>query len=163
MPQLLLIRHAKAATFGAEPGDHGRPLSDKGHRHARQLGVLLRDADWVPDLAIVSSAERARQTWGDMCAVFGECPARFEEKLYLASPKTLMAQIAAHSGAVKRLALIGHNPGIGMLADHLVDTGFDHQAAANRALAMGFKTGWAAAFDLREEGPRLAQVFDPRL
>ncbi|PHS29178.1 MAG: phosphoglycerate mutase [Robiginitomaculum sp.] len=159
--KLLLIRHAKAAAFGREPGDHGRPLSAKGQEHAHQLGDILRRENWVPDLAIVSTAERTRNTWEAMA--MGACPVVFEEKLYLASPKTLAEEVRQQGGSGKCLALIGHNPGIAILAHQLLDEGFDHDGPASHHLNGQFKTGWAAAFELREEGPRLAALFDPRV
>jgi len=161
MQRLLLIRHAKAAAFGREPGDHGRPLSSTGLAHAHRLGDILRTADWVPDLAIVSSAQRTLDSWQAM-AMDTCCPSRVEEKLYLASPKTLDEVSRQQGKDGQTLALIGHNPGIAILAHQLLDEGFDHDGPAARLLNGQFKTGWAAAFELREEGPRLVALFDPR-
>ncbi len=161
MPRrLLLIRHAKAAAFGADPGDHGRPLSAKGKAHAETLGAVLRAKDWVPDLALVSSAQRTRDTMAALA--LPDCAVRYEETLYLASPKTLAQAISTCEANAKTIALIAHNPGIAILAHQLLEQGFDHNAKAARALMSGFRTGWAAAFELREEGPRLACLFDPR-
>ena len=160
MPRLLLIRHAKAAAFGVEPGDHGRPLCAKGKAHAATLGDMLRAKDWVPDLALVSTAQRTRDTMNAMA--MPDSAVCYEEALYLASPKTLSAAISASEVNAKTLALIAHNPGIAILAHQLLEEGFDHDAKAAHALMGNFKPGWAAAFDLREEGPRLVQLFDPR-
>lgn len=163
MQRLLLIRHTKAAAYGREPGDHARPLSGKGHEAAERLGEMLVNANWVPDMAVVSTALRTRHTWDDIAAASGARTAHFEEKLYLASPKTLTQAFAHHGQAGKTLALIGHNPGIAMLAYQLIEDGFDHNAQAARAITGNFKTGWATAFELRDEGPRLVQLFDPRM
>jgi len=160
MQRLLLIRHAKAAAFGREPGDHGRPLSSTGLAHAHRLGDILRAADWVPDLAIVSSAQRTLDSWQAMA--MQTCPVMVEEKLYLASPKTLAEEARQQGESGKTLALVGHNPGIAILAHQFLDKGFDHDGPASRLLNGQFKTGWAAAFELREQGPRLAALFDPR-
>ncbi len=160
MQRLLLIRHAKAAAFGREPGDHARPLCAKGQAHAHRLGDILRQENWVPDLAIVSSAQRTLDSWQAMA--MQTCPVMVEEKLYLASPKTLDEVSRQQGKDGQTLALIGHNPGIAILAHQLLDEGFDHDGPASRLLNGQFKTGWAAAFELREEGPRLVALFDPR-
>jgi phosphohistidine phosphatase len=160
MQRLLLIRHAQAASFGREPGDHGRPLSEKGKADARTLGALLLRENWVPDIAVVSSARRTQDTWEAMA--FSSCSALMEEKLYLASPKTLAHEAAQHARDGQTLALVGHNPGIALYAHQLLDQGFDHDGPAARRVCEQFKTGWAAAFEIREQGPRLAALFDPR-
>ncbi len=162
MHRLLLIRHAKAAAFGREPGDHARPLSDKGHRDALALGQILADAGWTPDVGAVSNALRTVQTWDDMKTAFAPCPVHFEEVMYLASQKTLTDTARRYSAAGQTLALVGHNPGIAILAHQLIEAGFDHKAGAVQRLLGNFKTGWAAAFEVRDEGVSLVQLFDPR-
>ncbi|PHS24635.1 MAG: histidine phosphatase [Robiginitomaculum sp.] len=160
MPRLLLIRHAKAAAFGSAPGDHGRPLSPKGKAHAAILGEALRAAGWAPDLALVSTAQRTRDTIAAMA--LPDCAVRYEDALYLASPKALAEAISTCDTRAKTIALIAHNPGIAMLAHQFLEEGFDHNAKAAHALMDNFRTGWAAAFELREDGPRLVDLFDPR-
>ncbi len=162
MQKLLLIRHAKAAAFGREPGDHARPLSGKGHNAASVLGEILVRSDWVPDLAVVSNALRTRETWADMAMAFDKPAVRYEETLYLALPHILAQAATRHGCDGQTLALIGHNPGIAILAYQLIEEGFDHNRLAAQAITGNFKTGWAAAFEIRDEGPRLVHLFDPR-
>lgn len=162
MQQVLLIRHAKAAAYGHEPGDHSRPLSAKGHEHALALGEMLAKAGCAPDIGMISTAQRTLETWQDMSASFGKCALHLQESLYLASPKTLAQAARQYGKGQGTLALVAHNPGIALLAHQLFDQGFNHDREAAHRLGENFKTGWAAAFEMREEGPRLVHLFDPR-
>ena len=62
MRRLILFRHGKSdwdAPFGS---DHERPLSKRGVKAAKTMGLVLARSDLVPDHAITSSAVRARTT-----------------------------------------------------------------------------------------------------
>src|ERR671920_1227598 len=61
--RLVLLRHAKAEPGGDGVGDAERPLALKGRTQASRVGTALRAAGLQPDLALVSSALRTRQTW----------------------------------------------------------------------------------------------------
>ncbi len=160
--RLLLIRHAKAAAFGVEPGDHARPLSEKGRAMAQILGRMLVQAGWTPDRAVVSTALRTRQTWEGLRDALPAAEAVFDKALYQGATAALLGAMSSHGADCKTLALIGHNPGMAQMAHRLVADGFDHDRQALQTLGGHFKTGWAAAFELRDEGPFLAHIFDPR-
>ena len=162
MQRLILIRHARAAAMGQTPGDHARPLSAKGQDMAQKLGRILNQAGWTPERAVVSTALRTRQTWEGLRESFPHAEAIFDKSLYLGTPAAILCAINAHGGDCKTLALVGHNPGMALMAHQLVEQGFDHDMAAQQALAGRFKTGWAVAFEMREQGPMLAALFDPR-
>ncbi len=162
MQRLLLIRHTKTAAFGSTPGDHARPLTARGQAMAHTLGQMLAQAGWLPDHAIVSTALRARQTWDGIAQSAPGARAVFDKSLYLGTPAALLDALGTCGKADRTVALIGHNPGMAHLAQRLVEDGIDHDGKAVRALGGGFKTGWAAAFDIRDTGPALAALFDPR-
>ena len=162
MQRLILIRHARAAAIGQTPGDHARPLSAKGRDMAQKLGRTLVQAGWTPERAVVSTALRTRQTWEGLRESFPGAEALIDKNLYQGAPKALLCAISAHGGDCKTLALVGHNPGVALMAHRLVEEGLDHDDQAQRPLTARFRTGWAAAFEMREQGPRLAALFDPR-
>ena len=58
----MLLRHAKAVQQ-SRGDDFARDLQDKGKRDAARLGGYLRSHDLVPDVALVSSSARTRQTF----------------------------------------------------------------------------------------------------
>ena len=94
MRRLLLLRHAKAER--SQPGgrDEERPLTDRGRADAARLGAYLVRHRLVPDLALVSSAARTRETWHRAAAAFENAPpAHFEERLYGAAPEAILQVI----------------------------------------------------------------------
>ena len=62
MSTLILLRHGKSDWAGGEP-DHLRPLARRGRRQVHDPGRWLADNVGVIDLAVVSPAERTRETW----------------------------------------------------------------------------------------------------
>lgn len=124
MHRLVLVRHAKS-DYPAGVADHDRPLSPRGHRDAPALGRWLAEHVVISDPAsariVVSSALRAQQTWlgasGLVSPHWGDVPSETEPDIYEASPHTLR-QIARRVSAesVDTVVLVGHNPGMALLA-----------------------------------------------
>lgn len=106
--QLLLVRHAKALEDVGE-GDHARPLAPRGHEQAQALSAWLSAEALVPDLALCSTAQRTRET---LAALPRQISRRFEERLYLAMPSDIIGLIEQAGDEVRRLMVIGHNPGM---------------------------------------------------
>nr|WP_230975481.1 histidine phosphatase family protein [Acetobacter garciniae] len=136
------MRHAQAES--APPGDFSieadlaRPLTPSGQAAAGRCGLWLRAQDLAPDAVLCSTALRTRQTLDGVMAAFEGRPAhtRFSADLYEAEPDTLLARIRQTSSAVQTLLLVGHNPGISLLAHRLdstapeLDQGFDPASIA---------------------------------
>lgn len=120
MKQLTLIRHATAApAFSGQP-DWDRELEASGVRDARKLGERLR-ACARPTLFMSSPAARALATAQLIATEVGFAPAAIQkrERLYLATPKDMLALICDVAGTAERLWVVGHNPGISEFADQL--------------------------------------------
>ena len=110
------MRHAKSA-YPPDVPDHDRPLSDRGRRNAAAARRWLIDHDAVPVRAIISSAQRARETWAILD--FNErCTVEFTPALYLADAATIVALAQAESGEGTTL-ILGHNPGMHEAAEQL--------------------------------------------
>lgn len=123
MRRLMLLRHAK--TERPEPGepDRGRKLTKRGRTDAPVIGAYMARHGLVPDLALVSPAVRAKETWELIAACFAKAPkVASEERIYNAGPDRLMALIAETRGT-RSLLVVGHNPGIQELAVQLVASG----------------------------------------
>jgi phosphohistidine phosphatase len=135
---LALVRHAKSSW--ADPGitDHDRPLNARGRRAATLVGRHRRQEGMEPDLALCSSATRARQTL-ELLQLGSKTEVLIEDELYGAEASALLARLQRVPAAVGSVLLIGHNPGIEDLARTLVG---DRQSLAER-----FPT--AAVADLR--------------
>ncbi|MEC4017755.1 SixA phosphatase family protein [Streptomyces sp. H27-D2] len=116
--RIVLLRHAKADWPAVS--DHDRPLADRGRQDAPAAGSWLASAGVTPELALCSTAIRTRETWK---LVVHELPHRprtvYEERLYEASLGDLLALLNETSEDVDDLLLVGHNPGMHILADAL--------------------------------------------
>lgn len=113
MKTLLILRHAKSSWDDTDLSDFERPLNARGLTAAPLMGKVMREKHITPDLIISSPAQRARQTTNLLrkTAEF-DVPVNYEEKVYEASPLTLL-HIAAGIDAEKETVLfIGHNPGL---------------------------------------------------
>jgi phosphohistidine phosphatase len=115
---LLLIRHAKSDWGDAARPDHQRPLNERGRRDAPRMGRWIAQQDLVPAEVLCSDAVRTRETLDLMLPAWAPPPRVIQRReLYHASPETMLANLAEVSA--DRVALVGHNPGIGELAGHL--------------------------------------------
>lgn len=115
MRELILLRHAHAEPAAAGQADLDRPLSAEGHAEAEAAGAWLRDNGLIPDLALCSSARRARETLEVVLAATGYVEQRLEDSIYDATPGALAALADSHR-QVGRVLLVGHNPGLEQLA-----------------------------------------------
>jgi phosphohistidine phosphatase len=123
MRRLLLLRHAK--TERAEPGerDRDRKLTTRGRADAPILGAYMARHGLAPDLALVSPATRAQETWTLVAATFAKAPRVVkDERLYNAGPERLI-NIIREMHDVRALLVVGHNPGLHDLAVQLIASG----------------------------------------
>jgi len=136
MRRLMLLRHAKTETDAPSGQDHDRRLDDRGRRDAAEIGEWIGHHAPFPNLVLVSTAVRARQTW-DLAweAMRDRVPAPEVETLdeiYGAEPAQLLRLVRMASASdPKRLMLVGHNPGMHEFALMLAGSG---DKAARKAL-----------------------------
>jgi phosphohistidine phosphatase len=168
MRRLLLLRHAK--TERAQPGerDRDRKLTKRGRDDAPLIGAYMARHDLVPDLALVSPATRAQETWVLVADCFAEAPKTVsEERIYNADPQKLVDVLAETDGA-KSLVLVGHNPGLHDLAVQLIASG---DVEARERIAEGLPTSGLIVIDLafddwsrlHPHSGRLERFVSPRL
>ncbi|MER6633032.1 histidine phosphatase family protein [Streptomyces sp. NPDC000987] len=121
--RLVVVRHAKSAWPAGVP-DHERPLAPRGRRDAPAVGRALAAADCLPDLALCSTAVRARRTWELASAQWGTPPpVRHDPRLYAAEVPELLEAVRETPPEVETLLLIGHNPGLEELVLELAGDG----------------------------------------
>ena len=123
MRRLMLLRHAK--TERAAPGerDRDRKLMKRGGADAPVIGAYMVHHGFVPDLALVSPAKRAQETWALVAAAFAKTPRTItDERIYNATPAALIGAIGETRKA-HTLAVVGHNPGLHDLALQLIAAG----------------------------------------
>lgn len=147
---LVLIRHAKAEHLydradRDDHDDHGRALAGRGRRDATAIGRWLRAQDVEPQVAVVSSARRTRETYELLAAELPGAPGPVvTDDVYYASAGDLLEIVRALPPEAASAAIVGHNPGIGMLANALDD---GESAVEDTArMRAGFPTSSVAVF-----------------
>jgi len=128
MRRLMLLRHAKTESDAPTGRDQDRRLDERGHQDAAMIGEFIASHPPAPELVLVSTAVRTRQTWELAWeAMKGRVSApevEFAPELYGAEPMQLLHHIRlAAASDPKQLMLIGHNPGVHELALALTGTG----------------------------------------
>ncbi len=121
MLSLILFRHGKSDWDTPFASDHERPLAARGKDASRCMGRFLQQSRQEPDMAITSSALRARETLKlAMEAGRWACPGRIDEALYDTAPNAMLAWLQALKESPQRLLLTGHEPTWSALAGHLI-------------------------------------------
>lgn len=168
MRRLMLLRHAKAERAELGERDRDRKLTKRGRTDAQAIGAYMARHGLVPDLALVSPANRARDTWALAADYFAKPPkAVNEERIYNASADNLLALIG-DTGRARSLLLVGHNPGFHDLAVALIASG---DVTARERLNENLPTAGLVVIDLALEdwaplhahSGRLERFVSPRL
>lgn len=168
MTMLVLMRHGKAEAQSASGSDHERALVARGWQDCRSTAAELAALCGPLGLALVSSATRTQESWVAMQQEWQAGAEQTDQRLYLAPAETLDELVSVHAPAAngEALLLVGHNPGLHMLAAQLASQGESqgvsqgrsepahsaqerhaHYVCAARArLAKGLSTGWACVF-----------------
>ncbi len=169
MLTLSLLRHAKSNWGHPDLEDIDRPLDARGEKAAPRMGAFLLASGLVPDLILCSPALRTRQT---LALAFTALPAPpeiiIDETLYEASTAALMATLRAVPAGKHHVMVIGHNPGLQLLALSLAGSG---STEAAHAIADKFPTCAVAVLtfnarswrNIRPRSGHLVHFVTPRL
>ena len=123
MRRLMLLRHAKSDwPDGVE--DHERPLAERGRRMSPLMGRFMVEKGLLPDLAMVSTARRATETWKLVHAALGQDIVHKDEpRIYEAGVQAILDTVRQTPDRIHALLLVGHNPGLQDLALQLIGKG----------------------------------------
>lgn len=122
--ELFVLRHAKSDWNAGGDDDALRPLNKRGRRDAQRVGLWLREQYLYPGWIYCSTAARARETLDTLEREL-ELPHErvvYAGKLYLASLTTLLAFLGDIPQEQNSVMLVGHNPGLDDLVNHLSST-----------------------------------------
>jgi phosphohistidine phosphatase len=123
MRRLMLLRHAKTERAGVGQRDRDRKLVKRGRNDAPVIGAYMAHHGFVPDLALVSPATRAQETWALVAPCFAKAPRMAtDDRIYNANIGQLIAAITETKSA-QALLLVGHNPSFHELAVQLIASG----------------------------------------
>src|ERR1700761_7777574 len=148
--RLILLRHGKAEQRAASGEDFDRDLVERGRAAAAATGRRLAAAGFSPELALVSSAKRALETWRAAAPAFPETRVEETRALYHAGAGEMLS--LAEGAEAGPGILVGHNPGLHALALALASGG-EADRSVRRALSEGFPTASAAVFRFDEGRP----------
>ncbi len=146
--RLTIIRHAKSSWENPDFDDHDRPLNKRGLRNAPEMGARLAKRNWLPELFLVSTARRARDTATLIAVEVGYMEERIvlDDRLYLAEPGEWRNIIDTFPAEATHIACVGHNPGITELANHFSDELINNMPTCG-LIDMGFEVdAWADLF-----------------
>jgi phosphohistidine phosphatase len=144
--ELYIVRHAIAAARGEDwPEDDKRPLTERGASRFTEEVAGLKKLSVGIDEIFTSPLVRARQTAELLAAgIPGKPAVKVLDALAPGhTPTSVMAQLA-RAARRRRIALVGHEPGLGELAAHLIGAG--------RALT--FKKGGVCRIDVESLSSR---------
>jgi len=120
MKNLFLLRHAKSSWSDPSIADFHRPLSKRGISNALSLSNYISEHQIIFDLILSSPSERTQAT---LDLIFTEkdflSKIKFQEAIYHAEMSTLLDLIKDQNNLKKNILVIGHNPGLHLLIEHL--------------------------------------------
>lgn len=113
MKRLYILRHAKSSWDEPDLSDFERPLNDRGERTAPAMGRLISRRGLAPGIIISSPAVRARTT-AELVKQGGSIIAdiRLDDRVYEASPQTLLHVVSELDDRFDSAMIVGHNPGM---------------------------------------------------
>lgn len=137
MKRITVIRHAEA---GQAARDFERPLTEFGISQAKITSEKLKEFI-SPDLLLVSSAARTRETAIELIKVFDldESKCRYETSIYEAGAHEIKELICSLPDSVNDVVLIGHNPTVSTLVTSWT------------GLYCGFPTAFAVVLECNSE------------
>lgn len=133
MHQLIFLRHAKAEAAAKGQSDHDRALTEKGRAAAGKIGKAMRRSGLAPEVVLVSTATRTRQTLEELenTPVWDEWPNIDSlPQLYMATPPQILGALRDLPETVRSAIVIGHNPGLHELALSLAGSSRPDEATA---------------------------------
>jgi len=167
MKRLLVLRHAEAERDSDSGRDFDRPLAERGRKDAAEVGRALRDRGLDPDAVIASPAKRVVETLAALAEGYGRLEVGHDERIYDASPATLLNVVRRADDAAHTVLLAGHNPGVQQLLLDLADR--DERGLRDRvqeyyptaALAVVHlpSASWS---ELRHGGGEIIELIQPR-
>jgi phosphohistidine phosphatase len=162
---LLLMRHGEAKDAAAGESDFERHLTSHGDAVVRAQGTVMMDKNLWPDVVLVSSSTRTRQT-ADLLRMSweGDMEPMIENRtdLYHSTPDAIIHMIRAQDPNHSTVMVIGHNPVIHQLSLSLLKP---EEANKFPTLKNTFQPATCAVMQLAmrswaEIGPQKAELSD---
>ncbi len=136
---IYLLRHAKSSWKDLSLDDFDRPLAKRGRRAGKLMAEHLRRHGLRPHMVLCSAARRTRDTLALIeGALGGGVATHVERDLYEADAGDLLRRLQTLDPSVPSVMMIGHNPGLEILATALAGRG---DGAAHQRMTDKYPTG----------------------
>ena len=121
MRKFFILRHAKSDWEASYGVDHDRPLAQRGRQASDLMGRFLARIEQVPELAVTSSAIRARRTL-ERAAAAGDwaCPIDVDPLLYEGPPDAILTWLGEQDDSIRSLLISSHEPTCSDVASLLI-------------------------------------------
>ncbi len=118
---MTLLRHGQAQAGDAREEDFERSLTRRGGAEAREMAARIVRRRLVPDLILVSPAER---TWATAEIVASACelePRQVQcaRELYLGTAQSIWRLLMRRESSLHHILICGHNPALSQIASRL--------------------------------------------
>jgi len=159
--RLTLLRHGKAEPVDAFPEDFERTLTHRGALEAQEMASRLIHRSLIPDLILVSPAER---TWATAEIIAHTCEldpkqVRCARELYLATAESAWRLLAERAASLGHIMICGHNPSMSQIASRFGPKPQRRELpTAGMATAVWRHAEWAT---LQPESADSCEVDDP--
>ena len=158
MKRLILMRHAKTEPWSEGIDDFARALVERGKTDAQLVANEIVTRGWSPNLILVSTARRARETCSEVAKIVTDERVRPMESLYLSGVRGLREAVRA-ADSETTLMVIGHNPGMHDFACDIIREGGARSHPAMLRVHEKFPTSCTALFEAEQEGAFLPAHF----
>ena len=159
--RLTLLRHGEAQALDSSPEDFERTLTRRGNIEAQEIAERIVQYHLIPDLILVSPAERA---WSTAEIVAAACELDTKQvqcarELYLATPEATWRLVVRRDPALRHVLICGHNPGLSQVASRLGPTPQRRNLpTGGLATAVWHHAQWSA---IQPETAASCELYDP--
>lgn len=122
MKTIYFIRHAKSDWDSPFETDHERGLSARGYKSANSLRKFLRQRGVKVDVALVSNAKRAQDTFNIINRLDLAKNVSILTELYDADKEVYLENIHKIPDILESVLFVGHNPEIEQVIHFLLGT-----------------------------------------
>jgi len=153
---LYLVRHAEASWMKAGQGDFDRALNDCGKRDAVEMGRRLKSGGTLPAVIFSSPALRAAQTAEIIATELGfpVDSISFAGNIYESTTANLIKTIQSLEAHHATAMLVGHNPAMTWLINHLAGGHIANAPTCAIATLRTFSGRW------KDAGPAMAELLN---
>lgn len=158
MKEIILIRHGKTENPSFRKQDHARKLKKRGIHEAFNVGELLKEKGFIPDIMLISSAIRVQQSVKEIQKSL-DVPCETVDAIYSAYPSDILQLIQKQDSGHNRIAVVGHNP---TLTDIINFTGYplmNLPTAGTALIAFRSADSWG---DIQWDKGELSELFIPK-